>query len=103
MTTYTANLRGMNFRPIEAQAIVMALDEGYELLLEREPSNAYDPNAIKVIDPLTGQHLGYVAKEVAIDIAQEMDGGFTATCYCDVPAGKATIISISTKPEVSAA
>jgi hypothetical protein len=86
----------MNFRPVSAQTIVMGLEEGYELTLAREAHNPYDPNAIMVLDPATGEHLGYVAKEVAVDLAQEMDGGMLTRCSCDMPAGKATIISIET-------
>jgi HIRAN domain len=99
MSTYSANLRGMNFRPIEAQAIVMALEEGDPLLLDREPENPYDPNAIKVLDPATGHHLGYVAKEVAVDLAAEMDHGMVVSCTCEVPNGKGTVIAIVTAHE----
>lgn len=73
MTEFTAHLRGVNFRPIEAKAIVNALEEGAQLLLEREPANQYDEFAIKVIDPETAVHLGYVAKEVAAELAPIMD------------------------------
>lgn len=73
MTEFTAHLRGVNFRPIEAKAIVNVLEEGAQLLLEREPANRYDEFAIKVIDPETAVHLGYVAKEVAAELAPIMD------------------------------
>jgi hypothetical protein len=89
----------MNFRPVAAQAIVMDLVEGAELTLEREAHNPYDPNAIMVKDPATGEHLGYVAKEVAVDLAPEMDAGKFAKCWCDVPGGKATILMIETYDE----
>lgn len=73
MTEFTAHLRGVNFRPIEAKAIVNGLVEGQMLLLEREPANQFDEFAIKVLDPETGTHLGYVAKEVAAELAPIMD------------------------------
>jgi hypothetical protein len=44
-----------------------------ELILEREPSNPRDPNAIKVI--FKGFHLGYVQKEVALILSKRMDEG----------------------------
>lgn len=98
MSTYTANLRGTDFRPIEAQAVVLALEEGQELLLEREPENRFDQNAIRVVDPASGLHLGYVAREVAELISPEMDEGAEIKCLCELPAGKATIIFIETSP-----
>ena len=96
MSTYEANLRGMNFRPLVAQSIVMELEEGNELLLEREPNNPHDFNAIKVLDPTTGEHLGYVAREVSRDLAPELDSGMIGVCRCLVPGGKATLIEIET-------
>lgn len=44
-----------------------------ELTLKREPDNPRDKNAIKVI--FEGFHLGYVQKEVAINLAKMMDEG----------------------------
>lgn len=39
--------------------------------LSREPSNKYDPNAIKV--EIKGSHVGYIAREVAAKMAFSMD------------------------------
>lgn len=39
---------GMHFRP-PAKAILACVPQGAPLTLEREPSNEYDPNAIKVL------------------------------------------------------
>lgn len=74
-------LRGVNFRPLSAKEIVNRLVEGDGLELEREPFNQYDPNAIKVLDPESKEHLGYVSKEHAVEIAPLMDNGqaFDAT------------------------
>lgn len=77
---YEALLRGVNFRPIEAKVKVNELVEGQALLLEREPYNEFDSNAIKVIEPDSQIFLGYVAKEVAADLAPEMDSGKAFTC-----------------------
>lgn len=44
-----------------------------ELTLEREPNNPRDKNAIKVI--FNGFHLGYIQKEVVVDLAKKMDAG----------------------------
>lgn len=51
MPTITAPLVGMHYRP-PAKAIVEHLPAGAELLLEPEPTNEFDPNAVKVLaDP----------------------------------------------------
>ena len=39
--------------------------------LEREPNNEHDENAIRVL--LRGQHIGYIAREVAATLATAMD------------------------------
>ena len=45
-------------------------------LLEREPDNAYDPNAVKVyIDSLGRHHVGYIPKALAAHLAARMDAG----------------------------
>jgi hypothetical protein len=73
-------LRGLSFRPLAAKEIANALTEGAGLKLEREPFNQFDTNAIKVLDPETEEHLGYVAKEHAIEIARHMDAGHQFEC-----------------------
>ena len=45
--------------------------------LEGEPTNAYDPNAIKVLAP-DGHHVGYVPK----DMTSEIRGNATLPCQC---------------------
>ena len=80
MHSFEALLRGVSFRPIEAKAIVIKLQPDDELVLEREPENEYDENAIRVLCPKTGEFLGFVAKEVALEIAPLMDTGTQFTC-----------------------
>src|SRR3546814_3524175 len=58
-----AALVGMNFRPSEAREVVKTLQIGHTLHLEPEPSNPYDPNAVKVIEPESGQFIGYLSRE----------------------------------------
>ena len=45
--------------------------------LEAEPTNAYDPNAIKVL-AADGHHVGYVPK----DMTAEVRNNFTLPCSC---------------------
>lgn len=41
--------------------------------LRREPKNAYDKNAVKVI--IDGKHVGYVSRRLALELAPRMDRG----------------------------
>ncbi len=77
---FEAVLRGVNFRPIEAKSLVMSMQEGHALTLQRDGANQYDPNAIMVIDPETQIFIGFVAKEVAAEIAPLMDEGTEFYC-----------------------
>lgn len=78
--SYEALLRGVSHRPIEAKAVVKDLEEGDALLIEREDDNKFDANAIKVIHDPSGEFIGYVAKEIASDLAPWMDKGWHFTC-----------------------
>lgn len=77
-------LAGANFRPREARDIVLALKPGDEVVLERDPNNEYDPNAVKVLGivPIpTGEretadahiHIGFVERTVAERLAPQLD------------------------------
>jgi len=74
-------LRGVHFRPLSAKEVVNHLQAGTRLTLEREPGNPHDENAIRVVEPESGEFIGYVAKENAAEIAPLMDSGtaFEAT------------------------
>ena len=58
----------------DRQKYVWNLKVGQLLDLEREPENAFDANAIKIIDK-QGNQLGYVEKNVACEIADNIDVG----------------------------
>jgi hypothetical protein len=47
---------------------------GRPLVLRRDPDNPHDPNAIAV-DAETGGQAGWVPREVAVDLAAEIDAG----------------------------
>lgn len=49
---------------------------GDELRLEPEPSNAYDPQAVKIIHAASGQFLGYVPREQTEAIHLALSEGF---------------------------
>lgn len=62
------------------QRYVRQTREGERLKLERDRYNEYDRNAIKVINS-SGNTLGFISKELASDMAPQMDRGiiYTAT------------------------
>ena len=64
-------IAGVQFRPLEAKESFKGQEVGDELLLEREPDNKYDPNAVKI---LSGEfHVGYVPKKFSSEVAALMD------------------------------
>ena len=68
-------LVGERFRP-PAEIILAGLDGLVPVVLQREPRNTYDGNAIRVllVDREPPFHLGYIKREDAMDLAQTMDG-----------------------------
>jgi hypothetical protein len=81
-------LAGVQFRPSSALDAIKSLSEGDELILDPEPDNKYDPNAVRVMydyevgDEATREHLGYVPKKFSAEIAAiiEVDGLDTVQC-----------------------
>jgi len=72
---FHAALMGVNFRGPAVRELVADLPVGEDRFdFERDPANQYDPNAIKVL--LDGEFLGFVAKEVAEELAPLMDAGY---------------------------
>lgn len=74
------SLAGLNFRPASAKEAVDALNLGDELTLERDPTNEYDSNAVRVIDPASGEFIGFIPKVDNAEIAQALDDGLDVTC-----------------------
>ncbi len=54
------------------QTVVARLEVGEEVYLVREPSNAFDSNAIKVIRQ-NGMQVGYLSRELATTLATRLD------------------------------
>lgn len=55
--------------------------------LEAEPTNAYDPNAIKVLAP-DGHHVGYVPRDMTEEIRKE--SALPCSCYCYIDSNNGT-------------
>ena len=51
-----------------------AVAPGEPRVLRRDPDNAHDPNAIAV-EPLGGEQIGWVPRELAAELAPELDAG----------------------------
>jgi HIRAN domain len=59
-----------------AEALTAAgLEPGSALELKRDPENPHDPNAIAVHGPVGGDQVGWVPRELAEEIAPELDAG----------------------------
>lgn len=56
------------------QRIIRQTKVGETLSLVREPNNPYDRNAIMVLNS-SGSQLGYISKDVASNLAYNMDSG----------------------------
>lgn len=70
--TIASPLRGMNYG--DRHFTAAGLTTGDPVVLIRDPTNAYDPNAIEV-QTVDGYELGYIAREVARSLAPLMDEG----------------------------
>lgn len=68
------NIAGMSYR----ENIDDYLGE-FQGTLEAEPTNTYDPNAIKVL-AADGHHVGYVPKEMIDDVRENTD--LPCPCFC---------------------
>jgi hypothetical protein len=68
---HVAGVAGAQFR--EAALAAAELTPGDPLELRREPDNPHDPHAIAVDGG--GQHLGFVPRELAEEIAPGLDAG----------------------------
>ena len=60
------------------QVIIGTLKEGDVLLLEREPKNEYDTNAVAII--FGAKRIGYIPKDTAASLSLDMDKGLGVTC-----------------------
>lgn len=58
--------------------------EGVACVLEREPHNPYDANAIAVHCPATGGMVGHIPKNIARTLARRLDAGERATVSIEI-------------------
>lgn len=72
--TKVAGVSHVNGDGSHRQEIIARCSVGERLNLQPEPSNRYDPNAVKVCRG-NGEHSGYLSAYLAADIASEMEDG----------------------------
>ena len=70
-----ASVAGAARHHAQALADEDAVAPGRPLALRRDPANEHDPNAIAVHPQGGGEQLGWVPREVAIDVAADLDAG----------------------------
>ena len=73
--TFQGNLVGVQFRPADVRNLIWDMLVDDEVTLEREPDNAHDPNAIRVLHE-TGEFIGFIERGVAASLAQWLDQGY---------------------------
>lgn len=86
------NLAGAQFRPAEAQAAMLDLAPGQTVLLVPEPTNPFDPDAIKVVTmddaDQPAHHIGYVPRKLT-DYVRDFQADYPqAFCALTVPNGR---------------
>ena len=64
-------VRGTYYRDKDAQVAAWKLKTGDEILLIKEPTNQYDPYAVKVCTK-SGFHIGYVPSELSEEVTENM-------------------------------
>lgn len=69
-------VRGTFYRTEDEREVAEMCRPGYKLMLEREPENRFDKNAIKVLTGNINYHVGYIGKEFAREIASWLDKGW---------------------------
>lgn len=95
-----ALVKGAFYRSPDIRQYVEMLEAGSPLMIEREPGNPKDTNAIKVLDPDSELHLGYINRELAELLAPDMDAGwfFTVTVVEMVPGNNVNYPKVRIEP-----
>jgi len=77
-----SNIVGNQFRPKDsgARELVDNLQPGDEIQLERDPTNEYDSNAVKII--IEGVFVGFVAKADNFQVASHLDANRPYKAVC---------------------
>lgn len=72
-------IAGVQFRPrIDIVKAMESLKVGQQLILEPEPTNKYDPNAVKITH--NAFHLGYVPAKISSSVSAALEVFDDVTC-----------------------
>lgn len=104
MPTVTTKVAGTTFRDIDKKYLVKLATlpprQYPKCKLVRQPDNAADPNAVKVV--VARKHIGFVPRELAARVAEVMDAGTKVTArLVDVTIWEDHPTSPSVKIEIS--
>jgi hypothetical protein len=88
--SFHTKVAGVSRRQKALKIIKKGLDNGeyFDVLLQREPSNKHDSNAIMVLvdlsnDGKTMNQIGYIAAHVAASLASQMDRGYKVEAFIE--------------------
>jgi hypothetical protein len=91
---------GMTHHTTKSTRIILRDKLPMDCELEREPTNNYDTNAVKVnikeVGAFYGLHLGYIRRHVAVDLARALDAEAITLKTCrlsaiDIDKGEGTL------------
>jgi len=71
---------GISFRTPAERAIALSLQPGDKLTLEPEPTNQFDPFAVKILKD--GAHIGFIPKDCSAAVAFILANGGEYECVC---------------------
>ena len=73
-------IAGVQFRTPKDKEALLVVKEGDMLRLDPEPTNPYDPNAVKIVDQGNSFHFGYVPKKYSSEVAAALEVGTELEC-----------------------
>lgn len=78
-------IAGVQFRPLEAKERIRKILKGTTLILEPEPTNQYDSNAVKIIElsEKGKTHIGYVPKLFSSEVSAALEVGIDLECIVE--------------------
>lgn len=88
-------LAGLSFRPKSTKLLVAKFEIDREFRLEPEPDNPYDPWAVRVIDDLTNEFVGYIPRTASKQVVEALEGKQHIFAQLSVPDPKTPILYVN--------
>lgn len=77
-------IAGVQFRPTEIKKKISELMVGDKLILDPEPTNKFDPNAVRIMITISEDtFLGYVPKKFSSEVSAMIEAGIDIECIVD--------------------